>query len=374
MKTFRNIIYISFILIIFAFPVISKNPNINYHSTEQNSSNLPINSKIKQSEIYAEPGIEQVDTSLMFFGDLMTGRNVEALSKDDNNYPFVKLQDLLNEKNDIRIANLEGPININHKQVPTGSMSFSLPSYTSSILKQNGFNLMQLANNHMQDRGSNGFIETQTILKDNNIDFFGDYYNRDEYISFEKNINNIPFLFIGINMINTDCEKNTNLCIKNITDEVKNTINQKNNYFKIAFIHWGNEYIKKSNNIQQALAHRLIDSGIDLIIGGHPHVIQEIEKYNNRLIFYSLGNFIFDQYFSKDTQQNYAIRLTINNNLIFDIIPLQSIKSQPQIMDEKTQTTFLKILSESSSKDIQQSILDKKIIIENFNLGEKDKK
>ena len=93
MKTFRNIIYISFILIIFAFPVISKNPNINYHSTEQNSSNLPINSKIKQSEIYAEPGIEQVDTSLMFFKNKKTGRNVEALSKDDNNYPFVKLQD-----------------------------------------------------------------------------------------------------------------------------------------------------------------------------------------------------------------------------------------------------------------------------------------
>ena len=373
MKKFSKI-YILLIFIIAIFPVILKNPNINYHSTEQNSSNLPINSKIKQSEIYAEQGIEQVDTSLMFFGDLMTGRNVEELSKDNNNYPFLKLQDLLSKKNDIRIANLEGPINKNHKQVPTGSMSFSLPEYTASILKQNGFNLMQLANNHMQDRDSNGFIETQTILKDNNIDFFGDYYNRNEYISFEKNINNIPFLFIGINMINTDCEKETNLCITNIENEVKNTINKKNNYFKIVFIHWGNEYNQKSNNVQQTLAHKLIDSGIDLIIGGHPHVVQEIEKYNNKLIFYSLGNFVFDQYFSKDTQQNYAIRLTINNNLTFDIIPLQSIKSQPQIMDKETQTTFLKILSENSSKDIQQNVLNKKIIIENFSLGEKDKK
>ena len=229
MKTFSKI-YILLIFIIALFPVILKNTNINYQIARQKNPSLPINNEIKQSEIYIEPEIKQLDTSLMFFGDIMTGRNVEELSKDNNNYPFLKLQDLLNEKNDIRIANLEGPINKNHKQVPTGSMSFSLPEYTASILKQNGFNLMQLANNHMQDRDSNGFIETQTILKDNNIDFFGDYYNINEYISFEKNINNIPFLFIGINMINTDCEKETNLCITNIENEVKNTINKKNNW------------------------------------------------------------------------------------------------------------------------------------------------
>jgi len=372
MKIYKKISIILVLIILLSTPILLRN------NTNKNGIKVyqDIVLPIEQSEIYHESIEEQklekepIETSFLFFGDIMTGRNVEVLSKENNDYPFLNLKDLLSEKTDIKVANLEGPINKNHIMTRSGSVSFSLPSYTAEILKNNGFNLLQLSNNHMQDRGSYGFSDTLDILKNNNIDFFGDYYNRDEYLSFEKNINDINYIFIGINMINTECEKDSNICIDDINNKVKNIIKDKKDYFKIIFIHWGNEYILTSNNIQKTLAHKLIDSGIDLIIGGHPHVTQEIEKYNNKLIFYSLGNFVFDQYFSKDTQQGYAIKLNIKNNktkidkLEFDIIPLQSIKSQSNIMDENNELEFLKILSNNSSEEIKNDILNKKIIIE----------
>lgn len=73
-------------------------------------------------------------------------------------------------------------------------------------------------------------------------------------------------------------------------------------------IHWGDEYIKTPSNQQIKLAHHLVDCGFDLIIGHHPHVVQPVEAYKNSLVIYSLGNFIFDQNFSKITQQGLAVK------------------------------------------------------------------
>ena len=361
-------LFIVIILSLLLFPVVMKNAesNIIFDNKLNNTDDT-----INQTEIYHEK-IEEIpkETSFLFFGDIMTGRNVEKISQENNEYPFLNIKNLLNEKNDIIFANMEGPIDKNHIRTKTGSVSFSLPAYTAEILKNNSFNLLQLANNHLQDRGSYGFLNTQEVLKNNNIDFFGDYYNRNEFLSFEKEINNQKFIFIGINMINTECEKDSDLCIEDINNKAVKILENKEDYFSIIFIHWGNEYKLKSNTIQQSLAHKLIDSGIDLIVGGHPHVMQEVEKYNNKLIFYSLGNFVFDQYFSKETQQGYAIKFKNkdNKNFEFEIIPIEEIKSQPQIMSEENQKEFLNILVNNSSPELKEEILNKKIIINNESL------
>jgi poly-gamma-glutamate synthesis protein (capsule biosynthesis protein) len=74
-------------------------------------------------------------------------------------------------------------------------------------------------------------------------------------------------------------------------------------------IHWGEEYKADPNNRQKEMAHLLIDAGVDVIIGHHPHVVQTVETYKNKPIFYSLGNFIFDQYFSPETQKGLAVEI-----------------------------------------------------------------
>ena len=79
----------------------------------------------------------------------------------------------------------------------------------------------------------------------------------------------------------------------------------------VVYAHWGREYELIQSESQQKIAHNFIDSGADLIIGSHPHVVQPIEIYKNKAIFYSLGNFVFDQYFSEDVKNELIVTASI---------------------------------------------------------------
>ena len=80
-------------------------------------------------------------------------------------------------------------------------------------------------------------------------------------------------------------------------------------------MHAGTEYTHQPNKAQITFAHAAIDYGADMVIGHHPHWIQKIEKYNNKYIFYSLGNFIFDQMWSQETKEGLALKITLSKNL-----------------------------------------------------------
>ena len=81
----------------------------------------------------------------------------------------------------------------------------------------------------------------------------------------------------------------------------------------IVTFHWGNEYSLRSLH-QQELAHFAIDSGADVVIGHHPHWVQEYEVYKNKPIYYSLGNLVFDQMWSEKTRKGLVVRLTFSGN------------------------------------------------------------
>ena len=81
----------------------------------------------------------------------------------------------------------------------------------------------------------------------------------------------------------------------------------------ILYAHWGIEYDSALNGVIKNLAHEFINAGADLIIGAHPHVIQSVEEYQGKKIYYSLGNFVFDQYFSEAVRQGLAVIVKINN-------------------------------------------------------------
>jgi poly-gamma-glutamate synthesis protein (capsule biosynthesis protein) len=132
----------------------------------------------------------------------------------------------------------------------------------------------------------------------------------------------------------------------------------------IVTFHWGEEYQSKSSLLQRELAHSVIDSGADLIVGSHPHVVQEIENYQGKLIFYSLGNFIFDQSFSKETQQGFALGVELyEQENIFRLFPFQINLSQPFLIEKEEAEEFLYTLAEKSdpslSKDIKSGIIKK---------------
>ncbi|MDO8264902.1 MAG: CapA family protein, partial [Candidatus Parcubacteria bacterium] len=91
----------------------------------------------------------------------------------------------------------------------------------------------------------------------------------------------------------------------------------------IVSFHYGDEYALEANQFQKNISHTAIDNGADLVIGHHPHVVQPTEKYNNRFIAYSLGNFVFDQGFSEETQKGLLLKILIRNGKIKEIIPIE---------------------------------------------------
>jgi poly-gamma-glutamate synthesis protein (capsule biosynthesis protein) len=115
-------------------------------------------------------------------------------------------------------------------------------------------------------------------------------------------------------------------------------------------MHWGIEYKNISNDAQRNLAHLLIDKGVDAVIGAHPHVVEEAELYKNKPIFYSLGNFIFDQYFSEETQEGLSVGLILQDGAVKSayLFPMYGVKSQVQLMEEERRDKFLEWFNENS--------------------------
>lgn len=253
--------------------------------------------------------------SFLFGGDLMFDRLVNHTFKDSGfDQIFADLNESFFQK-DIVFANMEGPIS--DKPIDdnflSGSMVFNMPPSSIDTLKRTKINGVSLANNHTLNAGNSGFFTTQNLLKTAGIKY-GGYENKFDTESIIRYDTKIPVSIIVFNY----------LSYKNI-DEVATAISREKTTgrFVVIFPHWGNEYDLKHNNTQEFVAHKLIDAGGDIVIGTHPHVVQDVELYRNHAIFYSLGNFVFDQLFSKDTQEGLLLtgkltekELTINLNPI----------------------------------------------------------
>lgn len=288
-------------------------------------------------------------TSLIFTGDIMLARNVDYLTKKNNieDYPFVNIKDFLRDSN-FTIGNLEGPIVDNYFHVPSGTMRFSFPPSQASILSDIGYDYLSLANNHLLDTAKDGFFETQKHLLNNNIIPFGQPFESglDEGVLLEYEDKKIRLFGLYTFNHDFDLEK----AITSISNQVDD------NVLDIVFVHWGDEYGLIHNNFQENLAYRLLDNGVDMIIGHHPHVVQDIERYNDKLIFYSLGNFVFDQYFSKETQEGLVLKLNLSNRKnTVELLPVDIVKSQSILMEGEDKKIFLDNLFERS--DIKKEII-----------------
>jgi len=267
-------------------------------------------------------------TKILFLGDIMLGRAVENLQNGHgNDYPFSKVGEFL-KKYDVVVANLEGPIMAHHVQTPLFSTRFSFVSSTPKLLKKYNIGIVSLANNHTSDYGLSGLEDTRKSLMAEGIIGVGGS-GEDEYSLQKIMINNTSVAILALNSVfhTPDRQK-----IKNIISTVEKEMTV------IVLVHWGDEYIPLSNRRERELAHFLIDEGADLIIGHHPHVVQEVERYNGKIIFYSLGNFIFDQYFSKETQEGIAVEFVIDNeDVSYKIYPFESNKSMPELLVDDRQ-------------------------------------
>ncbi len=254
-------------------------------------------------------------------GDIMLSHNVaeEIKKTGDPLLPFAKMSDILKSTN-FNFANLESPVAPKSPVIGGHSMVFAAPAENIQGLKDYNFSIVNLANNHSFDQGLAGINATKKALDDLGILHEGTGNSLDE--AWQPAIvlaNGIKICFVGASFSSVnDGGKTKNNYVARIDDlgRLKSAILDAKSKcsFTVATMHAGTEYTRKPNPSQTAFAHAAIDYGADLVIGAHPHWVQTIEKYNGRWIFYSLGNFIFDQEWSKETKEGLPLKIQISKN------------------------------------------------------------
>ncbi len=275
------------------------------------------------------PPIEEPVT-LLFVGDMMLTRGVGvSIWKNgggDPRYPFLLVASTTVGV-DLVVGNLEGPISA--RGVNVGSIySFRHPPERVEGLAFAGFDVVSLANNHIWDYGRAALEDTLLTLRDAGIAPVGAGRNFDEanapYIADIKGTR-IAFLsYTNLYPESLWATENrpgiSNPDLQNLKSKILNLKSEVD--ILVILFHWGDEYQPKSHPREQALAHELIDAGADLIVGHHPHVVQEIENYGGKYIAYSLGNFVFDQNFSEETMRGLILKVKVKNKKIESVEPI----------------------------------------------------
>lgn len=301
------------------------------------------------------PEVLPKDVSLIAVGDVMLSRGVaKKIEKNGEDYPFLEVKDYL-KSGDIVFANLETPIT-EGRIIKPGEMFFRSEPALAQKLKDNNFSIVSLANNHTGNFGTHGLEQTFKYLKEAGIQYAGAGENIDEAnASAIIKVNGFSLAFLAYDDIDfTPAEYGAAEEKPGIAFFYKDKITaalataKKEADFVIVSMHFGNEYQDLPSDKQKELAHFAVDSGADLIIGHHPHVVQPIEEYKGKYIFYSLGNFIFDQMWSEETRQGIAIKIIFNK----DGIKIQELK--PFLINDYCQPSFLD--GEEADKVLERTV------------------
>lgn len=307
-----------------------------------------------------EPSIKPSTESLRIVavGDILLGRGVQSRLKKANKdyiYPFLETADIL-KKGDVVFANLEEPITSRTHSLTDIKQGgkYVLKNEVDSIkgLEYAGFNLFSLANNHILDYYEEGLYDTQELLKAYKMAFSGAGKNIEEakkpaiiekkgfkigLLSYTDMAEvtykgNPPLMFIA-------GENKAGVAKRPIKfdDSLKSEIEKLRKEVDILMVslHWGYEESFEIWDSQVEFAHNLIDNGVDVILGHHAHQFQGIEIYKGKPVFYSLGNFIFDQN-DPENQEAFIMNMEFKDNVLVSLegIPVRTI-DKIQVVPQK---------------------------------------
>jgi poly-gamma-glutamate capsule biosynthesis protein CapA/YwtB (metallophosphatase superfamily) len=273
-------------------------------------SMLLVSPLLSQQPVIAEPQ----ERTLLFVGDVMLSRAVgtRMQSESDWTFPFTEIGETLAAA-DLTFGNLECPVsdvgrNRHHLY------SFRADPRAIEGLKFAGFDVLSVANNHMYDWGPKALLDTAQRLREAGIRPVGAGANDLEaHYPVLVDVGGLRIAFLAY--VNIDPKEATAGPDRPGVawlepDRVMADIRFARPLADLVIVglHWGIEYATRPQRSQIELAHQMIDSGADLIVGGHPHVVQPLEEYHGRWIAYSLGNFVFDQ---KDAATRRAIILKV---------------------------------------------------------------
>jgi poly-gamma-glutamate capsule biosynthesis protein CapA/YwtB (metallophosphatase superfamily) len=280
-------------------------------------------------------------------GDLMLSSwIIDVIQEQGVDYPYDSTRFIISAA-DLALANLEAPLTSGGDRFPDKRFTFKVPPDFVHGIKSAGFDIVNLANNHIMDYGRDGLITTLATLDSLDIFHCGAGENRrlacapaviDRY--------GVRIAFVGFSLTfpeefwagSTTC--GTCYPSDSIVESVIAECESRADLTVVTF-HWGGEKLTKPKPYQIEYAHRVIDLGADLVIGHHPHVLQGLELYKNRLIAYSLGNYAFGSY-SENARDSMILQAQISpaglvNARLFPICVLNSqVQFQPKPLRGKS--------------------------------------
>jgi len=223
----------------------------------------------------------------LHFGDMMFDREIKNILEDGGDiFEEIKgRQGNFLSGVDVTVGNLEGVISTSTECREDKEVLLQFETSIANLLSKYNFSGVNLANNHTGDCFESGIKQTQDTLQNNGLFFLGSEKG-DGYEIVDVGSESIAL--VGVNEVTrwqNDIKETLSL-IEKLSDEHDSVV---------VHVHWGLEFDNSPSEEQRSLAHQLVDAGAEVIIGHHPHVVQDVEMYNGKIIFYSLGNFIFDQ-------------------------------------------------------------------------------
>ncbi len=304
--------------------------------------------------------------NISFVGDISLADNFDIMpyydSRGEGVYGILSTEVVDIMKNsDIMVANNEFAVTNSDNKI-NKLYNFKAKPERLNIYKKMGIDLVSLANNHVYDYGEDGLLDTIKYLDEYDIPNVGAGKNIDEAKeAFYYIAGGYKFSFISAsraekNVVTPNAEENKpgifwcydpNLLMEVIKEE-----KEKSDYV-IVLIHWGREDSHELEDAQKETGKMYIDAGADLIIGAHAHMLQGFEFYNNKLIAYNLGDFIFN----RETKDTGILSITINNYgaMDYEFVPCKQDNFKTSIL---TGEEKVRLINDMRSYSINTNLLE----------------
>jgi poly-gamma-glutamate synthesis protein (capsule biosynthesis protein) len=273
------------------------------------------------------PPVPEPQATVLFAGDMMFDRTIRTtIEQKGGDFIFSCIDSTLAGQ-DLVVANLEGPITATSSRSVGSAIGseenfvFTFPLSTAALLASHRIGVVNLGNNHVTNFGEDGVRSTIRALTDAGVGYFGDPLSQ---AVAAREVRGVHLAFINYNEFEPSSTASTT--VAQIGEA------RARGDVAIVYAHWGIEYATTSAPYMHVLAHEFADAGAALVVGSHPHVVQEHEAYHGAYIYYSLGNFIFDQYWSDAVRHGLVLQVT------FTPQGLQSIKEIPVELEHDRRT------------------------------------
>lgn len=282
------------------------------------------------------------NVSISVTGDVMFGRKMPSVLSSGDPFRYVSN---LTSNSDILLVNFENPLTNSSNAVKGDVPLKADPSYVNLLKNACNVVVAAQANNHIFDYGEDGIEDSLKNLKSAGITTIGAGNNVDN-ASAPANINIKDRTITILNYMDADNFAEYSDIMPSATNDSAGfsaynetlakqeiqTAKDNGSDCVIAYLHYGNEYSRTPNEVQENISHQLIDNGADIVIGSHTHVTQGVEVYKGKPILYNLGNFIFDQSNSA-THRAYFVNLDlVNDTGEVTVYPVDLINYLPHFM------------------------------------------